>query len=127
MKNLFISTMNKLASSIKREGSIRQAAISLDMNPTTVSRWFSEERSPDFKLLCLLLERYGVDIVFPEDEKISPDARRVLELEHTNKVLEKKNIELQAQVDILRDMMQQQRPAPQQAQLPLPEPAKKAG
>lgn len=67
MNTLFEEVMNKLEKIIKKQGSIRSLAEKLDLNPSTVSRWFPEKRSPDFRMLAVIFEYLDVKIVFPED------------------------------------------------------------
>lgn len=68
MDTLFKDTMAKVQAKILEEGSIRSFAQRLDMNPTTISRWFAEKRSPDFQSLCTILEYFNARIVFPGDQ-----------------------------------------------------------
>lgn len=64
---MFEETLRKLQAAIRAEGSIRKVSEQLDLNPSTVSRWFAEGRSPDFRALTVLFEHFRVRIVFPGD------------------------------------------------------------
>ena len=81
MDTLFKKTMARVRAKISEEGSIRSFAQRLDMNPTTISRWFAENRSPDFENLCIILEYFNARIVFPED--LPPKAPSPVEGEAT--------------------------------------------
>lgn len=81
METLFDETLRKLQAAIHSEGSIRKVAEKLDLNPSTVSRWFSEGRSPDFRALTVLLEHFGVRIVFPGDRPLTASEQTLRELE----------------------------------------------
>lgn len=73
MEKMFEETLNKLQTAIRAEGSIRKVADKLDLNPSTVSRWFAEGRSPDFRALTVLFEHFGVRIVFPGESTCPAD------------------------------------------------------
>ena len=109
MDNLFKETLAKVQAKILEEGSIRSFAQRLDMNPTTISRWFAEQRSPDFQSLCIILEYFNARIVFPGDpgdgdrqgglprpETKTPNLSRQLAQ------VTKKNAELRQQLDLMR-------------------------
>lgn len=109
MDNLFKETLAKVQAKILEEGSIRSFAQRLDMNPTTISRWFAEQRSPDFQSLCIILEYFNARIVFPGDPgdgdrqggSPRPDTKP-LNLSRQLAHVTKENAELRQQLDLMR-------------------------
>lgn len=68
MDTLYQQTLDKLRELIEKNGSIRGIAEMLDLNPSTVSRWFQPAgNSPNFLLLCKIMEHFSVQIIFPGD------------------------------------------------------------
>lgn len=117
MGQLFIHTMKKLKRAIEEKGSIRSLAEFLDMNPSTVSRWFAEGRSPDFRGLAIILEHLGVRIVFP-DERVRHDkavhsdeeaAKRTDELERENGELKSELLRKEGAIAILKEQLTEMR------------------
>ncbi len=107
MENLFRTTMAQLQAKIQEEGSIRSLAQRLDMNPTTISRWFAEQRSPDFQSLCIILEYFGARIVFPGAPSPMDDSKSDISSHTSNLsrqlVQAKKDVdELRRQIDAIR-------------------------
>ena len=110
MNSLFKDTLAKIQSKISAEGSVRKFALRHQMNPTTISRWFAEQRSPDFQSLCIILEHFGARIVFPDDPdpKSETPAPAVPETERPTTITRqlsqalKENTELKKQMDVLR-------------------------
>lgn len=109
MDNLFKETLAKVQAKILEEGSIRSFAQRLDMNPTTISRWFAEQRSPDFQSLCTILEYFNARIVFPGDpsggdkqgDSPRPDTRPP-NLSRQLVQMSRENAELRQQLDHMR-------------------------
>ena len=109
MDNLFKETLAKVQAKILEEGSIRSFAQRLDMNPTTISRWFAEQRSPDFQSLCIILEYFNARIVFPGDpsggdkqgDSPRPDTRPP-NLSRQLAQMSRENAELRQQLDLMR-------------------------
>lgn len=90
---MFEETLSKLRAAIQSEGSIRKVAERLDLNPSTVSRWFAEGRSPEFRALTVLLEHFGVKIVFPGDSPATTSDQIISDLEKKVEELSAKLIE----------------------------------
>ena len=106
MDTLFKDTLAKVQAKILEEGSIRSFAQRLDMNPTTISRWFAEQRSPDFQSLCKILEYFNARIVFPDDQEPADTSPRGSEkpanLSRQLAHALKENVELSKKIDALR-------------------------
>lgn len=102
METMFEETIRKLQAAILSEGSIRKVAEKLDLNPSTLSRWFAEGRSPDFRALTVLFEHFGVRIVFPDDSSAGISARQIRDMEAQVRELSAKL----AEAERLRDYYQ---------------------
>ena len=118
MSSLFADTMKKLEAAISERGSIRAMAEKLDLNSSTISRWFAEGRIPDFRALSIIFEYLGVHIVFP-GEKDTPQDKKISELTDEvralKEALEKKKIQLiraEGGLDELREQLIRLTPTP---------------
>lgn len=92
--DMYKDAMQKLHEAIRSRGSIRSLAEELDLNPSTVSRWFAEDRSPDFRTLTILFEYFGVRIVFPNDLSSTENSK-----DQTIKVLQEELVDLKNKLE----------------------------
>ena len=113
MSTLFDNTMKKLEKAIEERGSIRSMAERLDLNPSTVSRWFAENRSPDFRGLAIILEYLGVQILFPGENGQSqnvPDtnelAEQIQRLKNKNKELHDELLRREGAIQVLKEQLE---------------------
>ncbi len=111
MRSLFESTMAQLKSAIEERGSIRSLADALDMNPSTVSRWFSEGRSPDFRGLAEIFAYLGVQIVFPGESPKEGQSGGAPEKDLLARIaeLEKENFRKEGAIALLKEQLAEAR------------------
>lgn len=107
MTNLYENTIEGLKKAIAEKGSIRSVCDKLNLNPSTVSRWLSEEgRGPNFRIMATLLEHVNAAIYFPHDSKNDitvSEKKELLLLRETVKTLKKDKELLERDVQTLNN------------------------